>query len=273
MIPVVITHRGNQDYFHDVIRQALSYNERVILIGDDSNRNTPGVEHFLGRELYTSEIELFENSYVHMHLNPSLAYRCACITRWFLIAEIAKRLDLPMLFACDSDLMLYTSVEEPEQRLGEYDLACSIPVFQPEFRWSASGHVSYWKRDMLFEFCKFVSRTYSSLSRLAHLGEKWDWHRKTDSPGGICDMTLLWLFIQEGIRTCIDLCSPVEGTVFDHNFNEAGGYRTVGNTKEIEWRNNQPYSFHMGLRSWIRFNALHFQGPAKRVLTHYFRPK
>lgn len=273
MIPVIIHHSGNQPYFHQVVRQALSYNERVILIGDESNKNMPGIEHFSEGELWTPAIELFKHSYIHMHHNPSLEISCACIIRWSLLAGLARKLDLQVLFACDSDVMLYTGVEEPEQSLGEYDLACSIPTRQPEFRWCASGHVSYWKRDMLVEFDEFIKSAYSDSEVVRQLKSKWDWHRETGAAGGICDMTLLWLFVQAQRQRCVDLCSPIEGTVFDHNFNEAGGYLEEDGVKSIMWKDGHPYGYHKELDVWIRFNSIHFQGVAKRILGHYIHPR
>lgn len=271
MLPVVITHRGNQEYFQLVVRQALSYNERVILIGDESNENTPGVEYYPEREFYASAVEFFERRYIHMHSGPLNRER-ACFTRWLLIDEMARRLDFPVVFTCDSDLMLYTNVSAAEP-LGMYDMACSVPTFQPEFRWSASGHVSYWRRDVLTKFCGFINYTYTNPEAFQHLKSKWVWHQETNKLGGICDMTLLWLFIQNESGVYIDLATPVRGTVFDHNFNEGGRYRMARGVKEIEWRDDQPYGYDWETSSWVRFNAIHFQGVAKKVLKQYFRLK
>lgn len=272
MIPVVVTHRGNQGHLHVVIHQAASYNERVILLGDESNENIPGAEHLSAQDLYTPEARLFESNYVHMHTKPSVAYRRANITRWFLIAELARQRDFPVVFACDSDLLLYTNVGVAEQVLGDYDLACSIPRPQHEFRWCAAGHATYWKRETLLEFCRFINHVYTDTTLLEALRKKWAWHQKTGAPGGICDMTLLWLYIQGYEVRAVDLCSPINETVFDHNFGESDGYRMAGAVKDIEWRDGQPFSYHTRL-GWIRFNALHFQGQTKKVLGTYLRPK
>ena len=272
VIPVVITHRGNQEYFQLVVRQALSYNERVILIGDESNKDTPGVEHYSGQELRTPAAEIFEDNYVHMHVKPNAAYRRANIIRWFLITELARQRNFPVVFACDSDVMLYTDVSVAEPS-GVYDMACSIPSYQPEFRWSASGHVSYWKLDTLFEFCVFADYMYANPRMLKKLKTKWNWHQETGTPGGICDMTLLWLFIQNEPGVYIDLAALVRDTVFDHNFLTPGRWRMAGGAKDLEWRDGQPWGYHLDHKKRVRFNALHFQGSAKDILKRYFRPR
>jgi len=36
--------------------------------------------------------------------------------------------------------------------------------------------------------------------------------------------------------------------------------------KDIMWRDNQPYAYHLKLGKWIRMKSLHFQGGSKPLM-------
>jgi hypothetical protein len=138
---------------------------------------------------------------------------------------------------------------------------------QSNYRWSAAGHVSYWTELGLARFCDLIDHIYTH--RLDKLEEKWNWHQRTKTPGGICDMTLLWLFSRENE---IPILTRVrDDTTFDENINISENhlpneYRMHEGYKEITWRGHQPYGYNLVLRKPIRFNALHFQGTAKELM-------
>jgi len=278
MIPIVFTHRvgvkaGDQKYLGYAIRQAQQYNPRVILVGDMAYASLE-VE-FYEYARYAQGGELFEAHYVHMCTNPR-EFEVYHMRRHFMLRQFMEAQGLEKMFLCDSDVMVYCDIAEAESTLGDYDVACSFSEEQWPYRWSASPHVSYWSRGTCAEFCDYMWRTYTTPRMFAHLKEKWDWHQRTGTMGGVCDMTLLWLFAQD--RKAINLAQVRDGATFDKNMNTSENwaldeYRMKDGFKEIAWRHNQPYGFNLKRGEWIRFNTLHFQGGErrKRLLWDYAR--
>lgn len=278
MIPVVFTHRlgvksGSQGYLPLAIQQAQQYNDRVILIGDRSNAHL-NVEHYYYGE-YAQEADAFRPHYVHMCTNER-SFELWCLQRHFILRDFMAAQGLDKMFLCDSDVMLYCNVSTLETELEQYDLACNWAHTQWKYRWSSSAHVSYWTRDVLAGFCDFIWETYTTLSGMATLREKWKWHVASGTHGGICDMTLLWLFIQD--KNALNLARNTEerGAVFDNNINAPHNwlndeYAMENGIKEISWRANQPLGYNFYGDEWIRFLGLHFQGNAKRLMHDYFR--
>jgi len=168
--------------------------------------------------------------------------------------------------------MLYTNISKEMQRCDEKDCALMIADRQPEYRWSASGCSSYWKKDSLVEFCNFIDFIYSSDDGVQKLQQKWNNHIQNNQEGGICDMTLIWLFYEFKNRKNIAILSEVyEESCFDDNINSSENryeneYKMNNGIKEIKWENDIPYCYNILQNKWIRFNTIHFQGSAKSLL-------
>lgn len=264
MIPVVFVHRGSQEYLSTALCQARQWNPKVILLGDTSNKQL-GSEHYRYDSLF-GRASHFDSLYRHMSTN-SRGFELFCIQRWFVLAGLMRLHDYDEIFYCDSDVMLYCDVSGPGRILGSHLAAYAMAREQSNYRWSAAGHVSYWTEPGLDRFCDFIYHTYDH--RLNKLKEKWNWHQRTKTPGGICDMTLLWLFSRENE---IPILTRVhDDATFDENINISENhlpneYHMYGEHKEITWHDRQPYGYNLMLQKPVRFNALHFQGTAKKLM-------
>lgn len=277
MIPVVISHRLgvkdiDQGYLKHTIQQAQEYNHRVVLIGDNSNTYIRVEHHHLSK--YNREAETLATHYEHMSYNRA-KFQLWDIQRHFLYKAFMRAESLNKIFTCDSDVMVYSDVTEVEKTLGSYDVALSVAETQWKYRWAACAHVSYWTLDTLTEFCEYAQRAYTTPKLLAKLREKWGWHQRENKPGGVCDMTLLWLFSRG--KNVVNLAQVRDGATFDDNINVSENYhpdeyRMKAGRKEITWDDNQPYGWNLRLRRPIRFHALHFQSnPTKALVPHYYR--
>ena len=277
MIPIVIAHRLgvkeiDQGYLAFAIKQAQEYNPRVILIGDNSNIYIPVEHHHFTK--YFQEAESFAPHYRHMSSNRA-PFQLWDIQRHFIYKAFMQDQGYEKIFTCDSDVMIYSDLARAEGTLGDYDLALSITETQWKYRWAASAHVSYWTLDALVGFCEFIQRAYTTPALLHKLEEKWAWHQETNTPGGICDMTLLWLFSRD--KNVVNLAQVRDETTFDDNINASENYhpdeyRMKAGRKEITWRNNQPYGWNLKLNKLIRFRTLHCQSdPTKALIQHYYR--
>jgi len=184
------------------------------------------------------------------------------------------------IFYCDSDVMLYCDVTEVLESYGKHDAAFQIPKYQPPYRWSASGHVSSWSYEGLSSFCNFVVEMYSDEKKLSLLKNKWELHQRTGTPGGVCDMSLLYLWSLN--HEVINNAKVIDGATFDHNINVAENYwrdeyeMVKGSSemrKRMDWQPEDQtgtlHGWNIVSRDWIEFNALHFQGGAKGLMREY----
>lgn len=283
MIPVVFTHRGNQEYVEIALRQAAQYNSMIFLLGDNSNEcfesHHPRIEHRYINEYFLKDALRVQDYYKHMCSNP-YGFELYNLQEAFVLREFMQRNGHNKIFACDSDVMVYADLAGEEEKYGDYLAVYSVPQEQWEYRWSASAHSVYWTFSGLCAFCDFVEATYTE--NLDRLREKWRWHQEKGAPGGICDMTLLWLFYAENVGLVHDICrvwrDGQEYVAFDHNIGVGENafpdeYRMDGELKEVEWQGGQPHCWHLELERWVRFAALHFQDGAKTRMGEYYREK
>lgn len=266
-IPVVFVHEGDQDYLRVAIRQAQRHNDRVVLLGDKSNSSFGASQHGLVQQLGSQH---FVDSYRHMsHNHVEGALRG--MMRWFCLLEWMERSHEEIAFYCDSDAMLYCNVDEVVESYPEgWVAALQIPQ-KPLQLASASGHFSVWTRDALRDFRAFMERMYVTERGLAILQTKWAWHMLTQTPGGVGDMTHLFLWSLG--KNIVNNAKVIGGAVFDHNINipanyTEGEYRMNGAIKDIIVDGPGDYwLWRKGER--IRVNGLHFQGQAKGLMKEY----
>jgi hypothetical protein len=271
MMPVVFTHRGDQDYVSVAIRQARRDNDRVVLLGDESNAGWD-VEHHYISDYWTEDARRVEDYYVHMCSNPR-GFELYNLQEFFVLREFVRREGLDTIFACDSDVMVYADLSREMDKFGDFLAVYSIPELQWEYRWSASAHSAYWTAEGLEAFCAFIEETY--MRNLSLLEEKWRWHQREGIGGGVCDMTLLWLFYERHRDRVSDICRVIDGVTFDHNIraaenHEPSEYTMSGELKDIAFaQDGYPYCWNLQVGEPVRFATLHFQDGAKPRMKDY----
>jgi len=274
-IPVILTHRGNQEYLKIAIRQARRRNGRVVLIGDESNRDFGADEHYLNSDYWEGAAE-FAKVYRHMSHNPH-DQELYCFQIYFVARDWARAHGVDRLFLMDSDVMLYCDVTEYEKTLGDYDLAINWCKRQEPYRWSACLHNSFWKVKTLEVMCNQLMDAYLG-GWIPMLEQKWAWHQKNKIPGGVCDMTLLHFF--RHLCKAINLSEVRDGSVWDDNINCAENYHEREYTTMFAMKTvilpvggAQPALVLKetieGEPHFVFANALHFQGQAKRLMGGY----
>lgn len=285
IIPIITVHGGDvfpgsdQSYVSIGAEQALLYNPRFILLGGPKNKHLSGiVEWYDYFENYSKAADHFAR-YVYRKLSfYSDLYDLAVIKRYFVLREFMSVHGMSQVFQCDSDTMIYCDVAREAALLDIADVAFCIPAEQPRFRLSASSHFSYFTQEGISDFCEFIIHSYINPFSLARLKEKWIWHKEHDAPGGVCDMTHLYLYSQEHQVT--NLSRVVDNTAFEHHVNTSENYypdeyrMSHTKRKQVTWIDNQPYGYNIRLNTLVRFNALHLQGrAAKRLAGDYVRPR
>jgi len=137
----------------------------------------------------------------------------------------------------------------------------------------------------LSAYCDFIWQMYATGAGRAKLREKWDWHKSTGAPGGLCDMSLLYLFMRERPGEVANLIErTIDGAVFDFHILTPAGLGPEDwemeavpgmprRAKKLQWRDGQPYGRHLPTGEWVRLLTLHFQDGSKRLLHEYYREK
>lgn len=261
MIPVVYIHFGKiPSYFIKSVNSAAVYNKNIILLTDvDFKHDAITV---LKADAYLKDVDLFTSVYEHMSTN-SKEFEIICIKRWFILRNFMNQQNIDVCYYSDSDVMIYDDLNLVYNQYKEYDASYTYPKNQDNYRWVASACCSYWKKQALNKFCDFIIESYTT-GKKAALTEKWQYHLTNNVAGGICDMTLLYLFTKEINFFSL---SQVKGDIsFDHNKCNAENYleneyaleQKIGSPiqKKITWLNNQPYGYNEVLGKKVRFIAL-----------------
>ena len=260
-IPVFYIHCGKNSIITKSCLKA-SENNDVILISNFvlNNKNIKNVDlDNYGFE----ECEKFSHLYEHMSTNSEWIEKF-CFYRWFILLDYMKKNRLEVTFYCDSDMLLFCDVSKEYEHYEQFDMTLTHQT---------AAISSYIGINALENFCEYVIKTYSNKNDIeySYLTTKWDMHRKYNMGGGICDMTLLRNWSYQYIPNRIgEMMYIYDGKTWDHNINVSDGvYDHDGRIKKIKFIEGIPYCFNKKLNQDIKFNSLHFQGPAKNLISNF----
>lgn len=277
-IPIVFTHFGKSDFLELAINQAkfTNPNSEIYLLGDDANLYLKGFCNHQQFSKYSECDTVLKEAYKHFSTN-SYEFEYFCFKRWFVLLDFMKNNNLNWICAADSDFMLYDNVSDYLTTIlkrNNYTAAYCVQEQDFEsFLWCGSGHISFVSKDFLESFCDFVISTYSSNFSL--LQRKIDYHVKNNINGGICDMTLLYLYYIENKDDLFNLLVPFICVVFDNkidygtNFKVDEYHTKNDNFKAIEMIKGKPYVLSKE-NTIIQFVGLHFQGSAKSRMCDFY---
>jgi hypothetical protein len=225
VIPIIYFHAGSikdptsaPRHLQVSIQQCKKFNEHVILLGDDSNSQLD-VDHYNIDE-HSEGVDEFRSLYKHMSTNP-IGFELTCIERWIVLANFVKKMGFDKVVYLDSDIMTFCNYEERENIFDKdyVGMVCAPQRFGPSIDskkdWGVTGCISYWRHDVIVRFKDFIIRSYSD--KIGGLLDKWNWHIESKYFGGICDMTIMYLFYFE--NNLQSLCKvQKDNSTFDQNF-------------------------------------------------------
>lgn len=183
-LPVVFFHRGKHKYLSIAIKRAISSGNEVYLLGNQDNK------YFCSNwvdfnSLEVEKVNKFKKLYVHMSTNP-FDFELFCILRYFYLYEFMLKNGINRVILVDSDCLIFKKYEVDEYE--SYDAAFGI------FQGYVCPSSCCWTVKSLGNFIDFVLDIYKN--ELDVLIEKWEMFGKGEiENGGICDMTLLELWI------------------------------------------------------------------------------
>lgn len=269
-VPVVIYHCGQAEYLKTALKSAADFNENVVLLGNDANRdycrnwvNVHALDH--------TRYEKFKKAYKLM-ASYDPAFDLIMFEKYFVFSEWMKKNKVKKAFLLDSDLLTYCDFDQFDFVNTAY-AALSIPKIQEPYIWAASPHVSFWTMDAIDDFCDFVVDMYEN--HLEKLEEKYAYHLEKKVPGGVCDMTLLYLW-SVNKENVYNTAVWNQNGVFEHCMGISKNYvdgdflmNKFTGVKMLEYKSGVPYlkaSNGLYIRAWV----LHFQGLAKGVMADYY---
>ncbi|MEQ9671210.1 hypothetical protein [Coleofasciculus sp. G2-EDA-02] len=273
-IPIVIFHVGYRDYLELALKAAKKYNNDVVLIGDEANEKI-WCDHFNVKDFNIFYEKSFPNIYNHLSDN-SVEFEMLCFQRFFVIQEWMKKNEIHKIFMLDSDVLLFSELSKSiySRFLQQQDCiaALSIPKVQEPYKWAVFCHTSYWTYDGIKSFTDFCISTYKS--NLELLQKKYEWHLSNQIVGGICDMTLLYLWSKEQ-KKIFNLAKVYENTTIDTLITSSANWDVdeydlnfLG-IKHIKFQNGIPYSFNNKLGKDVAFLSIHCQGSAKKYMRFF----
>ena len=252
-IPAVFIHYGDSGYFHTVVKQAERHAE-VSVLGNNPlcTFNDPCI---------MGGVDRLRNAYEHLSTN-GYEVEFYCMARWLMLRNWMQFTDTPVCLHLDSDVMLYAN---PDEAWPRYD------QFSHTLIHGCSGSSSFWTIEGLSNFCSFMTDLYEDKKSYDYnkVASHYQVRQRHGLPGGVCDMTLLQHHAYKNFGQVGEMMHVLDGATWDHNINEADqGYDMQGGHKKFEFKNGHPY---VRLKNWVsdrivRFECLHFQGPAKSLI-------
>lgn len=268
-LPIVFVHFGDAWYLKPVLKQALKFHNTVYLI-TDIKKSFEGVE-VIDHKTCMDGVQEFTDVYKHMSTNAKWVEHI-CIIRWKMMLNLLKQKNHDCAIYLDSDVLIFKNLNDDiAARLEGAPIGFSIPKNQPEYRWSCSAHTSYMTTAELEKLWNFMKTQYIDKESRKRLKRKHAYHIKNNKPGGVCDMTLLYLYAQE--NNVNNMTSVFNDSTYDHNINvsenmEVDEYEMskidIGLNRSIEVKNYSivdgiPHVNNVIKNKVVAFNSLHFQ--------------
>lgn len=258
-LPIIFIHDGNSDYLRYSLAQAALTNpeRQICLVGDDSNDCYPFCKHYPFRD-YIANAVAFSERYLHLSPNDS-GFELFCFVRWFILRDFMLLNKLEQAVYIDSDIMLYDNLHDDWQAAAGCDIAiCGV-----------APPVMITNIFALDEFCRFMEESYGREEGRKALVRRYEDMQRSGIIGGICDMTLWEIMLQNRRSRVLDLSTPDgSGNVYDCNLQLSHGYVMHDGIKKITWKGGRPFGTRLD-GSMVRFKGLHFHGEKKRMGTFY----
>lgn len=275
MINIVLIHKGivgrkKDNYLSISLRCAHKYNPRanIFLISDKIENNFSFVKYFNINDYFDSA-KKFVNLYQHFSTN-SYDFELFCIQRWFILRDFMKINKIDNCFYIDSDVLIFSDLFTEQQKFSNFSFTLSE---------GTCGHNSFWNSyKAIDDFCNFIENVYSKkdFEYYKKMINFWEKYKISGNLGGVCDMTLFKFYKQKYPNLIGETTKIIDNSTYDHNiscvFQGDINFKNIFGVKNICWRNNLPYVKN-SFGELIKFNTLHCQGWAKKIMNKIFLKK
>ena len=260
-IPVIIIQYSSHQHTKELYLAAKKHNDRVILITSKSDLEQLDKSIFTevyAIESYPNLSTFFRNIYKHMSTNAELN-ELFNFKRIMVLCEFMKEHDIENVFYMDNCVLLNKNIS----KLGldiDKTYYCIPDNTKKPYRWSASLHSAFVNIDFLDQFVSMCFEYYQNESKLKILQEKYNFHKETNQDGGICDMTLLYLYSKENeVVNLLD--SGFDHTLTSDESSKSNYYRIKDDIKDIVVSDGK-VMVKTFTDDYTEMNTLNFQGNA-----------
>ena len=146
-------------------------------------------------------------------------FELICFKRYFILKKIMEEIKEENAIMLDSDILTYINFSNCD--FTKYYCGLSINMKQNDYRWSVSPHCSFWSMEAINDFTKYCIDTYSN--NIEILNNKYNYHKERSIKGGICDMTLLYLW-SKNKKNIFNICVNRNNETFDHCLSSSENY-------------------------------------------------
>ena len=197
--PIVLFHMGKHLYFKRAVSLITRLGFRPIVIGDSNIFSEKGVcfiKFSEGDNFISDDWQEFIHNYVHLHTDQSSRIQLLSYMRWFVIHRELESRGYKRFWHLDSDIALFKSFRLYKKQMEEVCGGSALykPVELHPHQMTVSAHASLWTVDDLKSFLDFMVLSYKG--RDARLSAKWKYHQEQGISGGVCDMTLQYLWFE-----------------------------------------------------------------------------
>lgn len=276
---ILFIHKGLQDYVLFALKQAASHKSNKVSFISDTNPFLDGV-YFYPINNYPQSENKFMAAYRHMSFN-GIDFELFCFKRWFIARDFMKSNNLKKAFVLDTDVLFYPDSTNCERFFATTDVSYFISKDDSKFQWSAGPGTSYWTYDAIDSFCEFLISNYINPALLERLKEKWEFHKQNNEPGGICDMTLFYLFYKDKHQSIkfYDQNNPDSNEIYDCIFSTSKNStrdmlnRNTDGKINLKRGNGYYHCMNIETQNTQLLNSLHFHGISKRFMHRYYTGK
>ncbi len=252
-LPVFISHNGKSNYLSSIILAAKSSSHTVYYIGD---QNIP--DQILSKNQIirpnpnkTTFLDKFIKVWRHLSLDE-IKWSLGCFTRHFFVLEAAMRLKLSDFWMIDSDFILLENLRGISVALKEkgFEGALSTLNCRNNYYMASSPHCSFWNVHSLKEFILFNVDQYKNNSKV--LIKKYLHHKGKRLEGGVCDMTLLYLWKNKTKRKIYNSVNLINSNILiDHNINSANNSYVLDDFTKIKNKNITMKNSHFVMEDFL----------------------
>lgn len=292
-IPIFIHHETDeksqtggekkQKYVSYCIKQAEKYNSDVFLFGDEHNKSY--ADNWLKASDYLDEkwdrfLSVFSN-----YSDYPDTWAKGIFKRFFIFENYMRQREIHGCIVLDSDVLVFLDFAKSGIFHG-VDVAMEIPKNQDfdflehgnGLRMVACAGIAYFTFEALKNFTDYCIEEYAKGFEAA-FKDKITVHKDYHLPGGICEMTLLYLWQKnrEDVFQFRNLLLPYRNMICDNGMQESGLYEE-NQVRMYRWLGIKKFYVQGGFcrftgtdNSLITAYAMHFGGWSKIYIRDIYR--
>ena len=207
-------------------------------------------------------------------------FELSCFKRYFLLDYYSKVFDINYFWLSDSDLLIVSNLKYLSQCLHEQSYLAALS-WQPKdtpYNWAYSPHLSFWTNDAISSFTNFLIDFYDNIP--SEIFDMWNYFKTNQTGGGICDMTLLYVWAQNKLIYNLAKAHLDGFPLHDHNMNSPINYMNdqfkmnpFFKIKNLTNDCSKIYFHDVISRTFYQAGSLHFQGSAKIFIEQFMHSK